>query len=71
MSLVSAANVSLEEKKSALNRALDERTDPIRLRQCVIDLCSYGLCAESWWENQWLPRLYAISVSYNETTTDI
>jgi hypothetical protein len=60
------SNASLAEKKDALKKALDERTDPIRLRQGAIDLRSHGLCTESWWQNRSLPRLYTISVNCNE-----
>jgi len=45
MSLVSPVNVSLEEKRAALNGALDERTDPIRLRQCVLLIYVLMNCA--------------------------
>ncbi len=71
--MASALNTDItrEMKEVALNRALDERTDPIRLRQCIIDLRSHHLCPESWYENRVLPRLYAVSVTRNETTIGI
>jgi hypothetical protein len=71
MACTSGSDTPKQEKEAALNRALDERTDPVRLRQCTVDLRGYHLCPESWWENRVLPRLYAISVSCNERTIDM
>jgi hypothetical protein len=65
------SETSESDKRVALNSALDERTDPIKLRQCKVDLRSYNICLNSWWENRILPRLYAISVSCNEATVDM
>jgi hypothetical protein len=71
MASTSGNDTSKQEKEAALNRALDERTDPIKLQQCTIDLRCHRICPESWWENRALPRLYAISVSCNETIVDM
>lgn len=71
MTDTSGSKTSRKEKEAALNRALDERTDPIQLRQCIIDLRRCGLCPKSWWKDRVLPRLYTISVSCNEATVDI
>jgi len=58
-------------KRDALTKAIDERSDLIRLRQCTCDLRSNSICFEKWWTDRVLPRFFVITVCFNDKTYDM
>lgn len=48
---------------------MDEQI-PSNSLQCLDDLSFYGVSLDYGWENQQLPRLYAVKISCQRTMTD-
>ncbi|CAF3850812.1 unnamed protein product [Rotaria sordida] len=48
-------------KRDTLIQAINQCSDLIKLRQCVCDLRSTGICLEKWWTDRVLPRFFVIT----------
>ncbi|CAF2972735.1 unnamed protein product [Rotaria sp. Silwood2] len=58
-------------KRDALTQVIDQCSDLIKLRQCVCDLRSIGICLEKWWTDRVLPQFFFITVCFNDKTYDM
>lgn len=58
-------------QEGELNKAIDASSDLIKLKQCVCDLRSTGICAQEWWSNRVLPKFFVITICVGDKTYDM